>query len=247
MKLTSLIVALAFLAATISPASAQTEDAGKGTQITVQSTQKPDGGLDINMDAQDSDEPGIHISIDSDSVGADEVKQKLKEVVDTLATKVKKKVDSDVTVEVGEVTEADLEELEQLKVLIEESDWDSDSDGISFGEMLVAVVAIIFSLGMPIIILLLVLLFSARKRKQRMELINGFISRDQPVPPELISDFNSGSGDPLRSGLQLVAVGAAISIALYLAGESNAAAFGLIPMGLGAARLMYWKLNQQQA
>lgn len=204
-------------------------------------------GVKVKVERVADDGPGIHINFDTDEMDPDEVKEKLKEVIDALATKIKAKVDTEVEINIDDVSEDDLKDLEQLKIKIDESDWDfgGDSRGMQFGEVLVALTGIVFSLGLPIIILLLVFIFGARKRKQKMELINGFISRDQPVPPELISEFDTGGSDPLRSGLQWAIIGVAIGIAFTIMGETEIAALGLIPLGLGVARLIYWKLNNK--
>ena len=201
----------------------------------------------VTVEKTADDESGIHINFDTDEMDPDEVKDKLKEVIDALATKIKAKVDTEVEINIDDVSEDDLKDLEMLRIKIDESDWDFDSDGhgMQFGEVLVALTGIVFSLGLPIIILLLVFIFGSRKRKQKMELINGFISRDQPVPPELIKEFDTGGSDPLRSGLQWAVVGLAIGIAFAIMGEENMAALGLIPFGLGVARLIYWKLNDK--
>lgn len=202
-------------------------------------------GIKVHVDKKSDDGSGIHINIDSDEMEPEEVKEKLKEVIDALATKIKNKVDTEVEIDIDDVSEQDLKDLEELKVKIDESDWDFEGDhhGIGFGEALVALTAISFTLGLPIIILFLVFFYGSRKRKQKMELINNYISRDQPVPQELVSEFDTGGSDPLRSGLQWAVVGLAIVIAFILMGESNMAALGLIPLGLGVARLIYWKLN----
>ncbi|MBT8114123.1 MAG: hypothetical protein KJP04_02000 [Arenicella sp.] len=202
-------------------------------------------GVKVHVDKKSDDGSGIHINIDSDEMDPEEVKQKLKEVIDALATKIKNKVDTEVEIDIDDVSEQDLKDLEKLKIKIDESDWDSKGDhrGIGFGEVLVALTAISFTLGLPIIILFLVFFYGSRKRKQKMELINNFVSRDQPVPPELVAEFDTGGSDPLRSGLQWAVVGLAIVIAFVVMGESSIAALGLIPLGLGVARLIYWKLN----
>ena len=197
--------------------------------------------------AQEED-TAIHLDLDTDDkknkgtvADPDEVKAKIKEVIDAVASKVKHKIDTEVEIDLGDVDEGDLEELENLKKRIEDSDW--DDAGESIGEFVVAVVAIVFSLGLPIIILLLILIFSSRKRKQKMELINNFIAKDQPVPSELIQEFDTGESHGLRSGLKWTFIGLAISFAFLINGNTGGAAIGLIPLGLGLAKLLAWKLE----
>ena len=57
---------------------------------------------------------------------------------------------------------------------------------------------------------------------------------------------NGGSASSLKSGLTLTAVGIGIVAALGANGAEEAAGFGLIPMFLGIARLIFWFLVERK-
>ncbi len=136
------------------------------------------------------------------------------------------------------------EEKKQLISAFEDG-FNIDMNNIGLGETAVALVAIMFSLGMPIIILLLVLFFSYRKRRQKMELINAYLSKDRDVPEAIVAEFNSNETSSLGSAIQLIAIGIGVIVALYLTGNEGIAAFGLIPLFVGGARFLVWKYNNK--
>ena len=119
-----------------------------------------------------------------------------------------------------------------------------NADGIGGAEATVAILAITLSLGMPIIILLMVLYFSYRKRRQRMDLIQSFVAAGKDVPEQLLDE--AGETDPLRSGINLVAIGIGLLAALHMVGADEAAAFGMIPLLIGLARLGYHFLSKRE-
>ena len=117
------------------------------------------------------------------------------------------------------------------------------TDGIGGAEMTIAILAITLTLGMPIIVLLLILYFSYRKRRQRVDLIQSFVEAGKDVPPQLLGE-EEGT-DPLRSGINLTAIGLALVVALYWLGE-EAAVIGLIPLAIGVSRLGYYYLSEKK-
>ena len=140
----------------------------------------------------------------------------------------------------SEFAELDDDERAKLEKKLAKEDFKSitfDSD--DFGNaIIIPILAITLSLGMPIIIVLLVLYFGYRKRRQRAELIRSFIDAGKDVPQQLLDD--QPGANPLRSGLTLVAVAAAISIAFFIIGETEISALALIPLFLGLARLAFY-------
>jgi cadmium resistance protein CadD (predicted permease) len=108
--------------------------------------------------------------------------------------------------------------------------------------------AIVFTLGLPIIILVLVLVFSNRKRKQKMAVISSYLEANQPVPEFVMAEFggNSAATSSFKSGLTFLFVGIAIFIFIGLQEGLEAGAMGLIPIGIGIARLVGWKYDTDQ-
>ena len=137
------------------------------------------------------------------------------------------------------------EKLIEANQKLSEKDFDSinvslDDEEFSAWKGIVAIMAIIMIFGMPLFIVLLVLYFSYRKRRQRLETIQSFVNAGQDVPKELLDDSAVSTANPLRSGLNLVAVGSAIVLAFLFIGAEPVAALGLIPLFLGISRLIYY-------
>ncbi len=134
-----------------------------------------------------------------------------------------------------------------LDNMFDGDEFDFQSSGIGLGETIVAITALILTLGLPVIILLMVLIYAQRKRRQMMELAGMYVKADQPLPPHVLAEFGSGMTPDkrLRSGLQLVLVGIAI-IAVLGALGGEAATIGLIPVAIGLSRLIYWRYESKQ-
>jgi len=92
-----------------------------------------------------------------------------------------------------------------------------------------------------------VLMFSFRKRKQKMQLISQYLESGQPVPEHVMAEFGSNDSvsSPFRSGVTLLLVGIAVAIFLGTVAEPEVATLGLIPMAIGIARLLSWKYDKQ--
>jgi hypothetical protein len=95
----------------------------------------------------------------------------------------------------------------------------------------------------------LVFLFVQKKRRQMMDLAAMYIKADRPMPEHVMSEFGSGmSGNKrLRSGLHYTLVGLAIVIFLAAVADGEVATLGFIPMAIGLARIIYWKLDNKNS
>jgi len=118
-----------------------------------------------------------------------------------------------------------------------------DSHGPTGSETIIAMTAIVFSIGLPVLLVLVLSIYGIRKRRQQMDLVQKFLDAGKDVPEELLNNFASTAGekDSLQSGLTLVAIGAAIGILGLVVGVFELSAIGLIPGFIGVARLFYWK------
>jgi len=188
----------------------------------------------------DSEKDGLTITIDMND--AEEAEKEIENAVKML-----KKVLGE---EIGEELESELEALDdderdELRELFRERVF-SKGSRMGGGEFVIALVAICLTLGLPIIILVAVLFFGHRKRKQKMELISAYLAANQPVPEFVMAEFggNTNGGAGLRSALTLTLVGAAVCIFFLVLGAKEAAALGLIPIGIGIARLVSMKYEQ---
>lgn len=106
-----------------------------------------------------------------------------------------------------------------------------------------------FAVTIPVFIVLLMLIFAQRKRKQRFELISKFVENGQAVPKELlVDDINSGAGGEqsnMKRGLLLMGVGIGLIIAIGMLAGWEVGALGMIPFFIGLARFVIWKLEDK--
>jgi len=86
-----------------------------------------------------------------------------------------------------------------------------------------------------------------KKAKLLHETIRAMIDKGQPIPPEFLQPPTPKRRpkSDLRSGLVLIAVGVALLVMLYHTGNVARAA-GLIPLLMGAAFLVTWKVEQNK-
>lgn len=190
-----------------------------------------------------ADEDGVRINF---SIGDDEESEKAASPDEQIERAVEsiRKLAGD---EVGDELALELSGLtpEEKKKLVEEFSHSFNFDGMGAGEVAVAIVAIVFSLGMPIIILFMVLIFAHRKRRQKMDVMKAYLDSDREVPTQVLAEFSGEDTNNFRSGVKLVAIGLGVILALYFSGNAEAAAFGLIPLFIGGARLLFWKYDNR--
>ncbi|HEY8568524.1 DUF6249 domain-containing protein [Microbulbifer sp.] len=119
-------------------------------------------------------------------------------------------------------------------------------------EWLIGLFAILGFFGMPILIVWLVTRNSYRKAQLKThalgESINRMVSEGRDIPQELLDSLQGAEPTAVTKdrGFTLIAVGAAIFIWLTAAGGLGAGSLGLIPLFIGVARFINWKLDQQQ-
>jgi len=155
---------------------------------------------------------------------------KLKAFIEPITNQVKEKIDHQIKIDLQDDNNSNTQHHEAAN---------NHGHRVGIGEAVIAIIAITLSIGSPIILLFLVFFYLHRKRKQKTMLINDFINNGQPVPPELLKDFDGSINDPLYSGLKWTMIGLSIIIAFWIIGAAEAAALGLIPMALGISRLIY--------
>ncbi len=102
----------------------------------------------------------------------------------------------------------------------------------------IAIAAIIFGTGLPIILVGMILWFKARRQRMLQDLAIALAEKGQPLPPEL---FFPPRTTALRSGLVLVGVG--IALCLFLWQVSAPWSLGLIPLFAGLGYLISWKIE----
>ncbi len=128
---------------------------------------------------------------------------------------------------------------------IEQSVRNNDSDEIS--ELNVAIVAILAVFMTPVLIVWLVTRNSYRKKQLMMENINRLVAEGRDIPQELLDAMDETSPAKTKDrGFTLIAVGAAVFIWLSASAGIGVGSLGLIPLFIGVARYINWKLDNQQ-
>ena len=149
-----------------------------------------------------------------------------------------------------------LDESEQQAIIEELEHTESDRDynlDLNFardptntlGDDFIVIIAMFFTVGLPFTITALVLFYKYRKRRQRDLLINKFIEAGKDVPVEILQE-NSKSGTPegnLQRGVMLTGIGIGLYLFLGLFVGWGIASIALIPLFIGLARIVIWKLG----
>ena len=117
---------------------------------------------------------------------------------------------------------------------------------------LVPLFAVIFSLGMPLAIVLVWISLNYRKRRRLMELHHAermaAIERGMDVPPLPIELIDGRSRSPRRRssllpGLVWFFIGLAMVAGSFSSGDEMPVVFGLVPLGIGLAYLIYYAVE----
>ncbi len=192
-------------------------------------------------DASDAETTTKTLSYTTDGDGNIEVDSEVSQAVDEVVKELKQ-----------EWQNLDEQERQEVKDAIR-----SIGDGISvnfdpdmdFGSMIVAIFAILFTFGSPILIVALVLYSSHRKRKQRAALIEKFLEAGKDVPEEVLASYSEtgAAGNNLQRGLILCGIGLGLILCFGFLADWSVGAIGLIPLCIGLARLLIWKLDQKNA
>ena len=111
----------------------------------------------------------------------------------------------------------------------------------------VSILSIVLIFGTPIMLVAAVLYASHRKRRLASDMANRFLANGQQVPPEVWRGL-AGDATPrssLHKGVIMLGLGLGIFLCFWLIGSMRAAYLGLIPMFIGFAQLLIWKLEKR--
>ena len=126
----------------------------------------------------------------------------------------------------------------------------ADDDGFGIMQAMVAALAIIFSLGMPIIIVGIVLYFGYRKRRLAHDTINQYLASGKEIPPEVMQNLFKDAAvtatprTNLHKGTINTSIGLGMVIGFNAIDADFLAAIGFIFLLVGLAQLLIWKLEQ---
>ena len=110
-------------------------------------------------------------------------------------------------------------------------------------ETLVAIVGMAVVFGLPLVLVAIVLLYKHRKLRMTHDTILHLAEKGMPVPAQLL-DPPRRHNQGLRGGLVLIGLGIGLSLFFLLAGTS-AWSIGFIPMLMGVALLIAWRIESR--
>lgn len=213
------------------------------------------------------EEHGVKVTIDMDEDEPDkkitekELENKIKGKVFSIIGDIIDAADDDISEEEKEEIKAEIKEAIQEIKDVKKSIDDDDShnivigsdgngifdDGISLIEALIPITAIVFTFGMPIMIVAVVLYSSYRKKRLMHDTIDQYVSSGKDIPPEVLKGLQKEitPKNNLHRGLVMSGIGLGIFACFAVIGSLEAAAFGLIPLFIGLAQLLIWKLEDK--
>ncbi len=120
------------------------------------------------------------------------------------------------------------------------------------GGIVIGIVAVLLSLGGPILAFYLFLHFSNKNKAKKMDTLVKLIEHGAEVDPELLKmlDEPSGPKADLRKGVVWLAIGIPLTVALFFVNggeEWEVGLFGLIPVFIGIAYLIVMKYGHDES
>lgn len=221
---------------------------------------------DSHTDDSSDDDDGfkIEISMEDNEVADEEITEeelehKIKGKVYSIIAGIIDAVGDDMSEEEKTEIKNEIKEaFEEIKEMEEEEEsgheivigsdgpgiWD---DGISFIEALIPLTAIVFTFGLPLLIVAVVLYFSYRKKRLMHDTIDQYVTSGKDIPPEVLKGLQKEimPKNNLHRGLVMSGIGLGIFACFAVIGVLEAAAFGLIPLFIGLAQLLIWKLENK--
>ena len=147
-----------------------------------------------------------------------------------------------------DLTQDEKEQIQSALNEIEEGIEIDVATKTGFFYAILAIMAVSFTSGLPVIVIAIILYYKHRKRRQRDAVIEKFINSGKDVPAELLASWElhpDESDSRLHQGIKLIAVSLGLYIFLYFFVGADVALIAAIPLFLGIARLIIWKISQK--
>lgn len=147
-----------------------------------------------------------------------------------------------------DLTQDEKEQIQSALSEIEEGIEIDVATKTGFFYAILAIMAVSFTLGLPVIVIVIILYYKHRKRRQRDAVIEKFINSGKDIPAELLAswELNPDESDSrLHQGIKLIAVSLGLYIFLYFFVGADVALIAAIPLFLGIARFIIWKISQK--
>ena len=103
------------------------------------------------------------------------------------------------------------------------------------------------AIGLVIFVVIAVLYAGYRKRRLVQETISQYLASGKDVPPEILESIHGGAEKPknyLQKGFVMVGTGLGIFLCFAIMGEIGIASLGVIPLFIGLAQILIWKLEK---
>jgi len=231
----TLLYSLLLAAFLITPAWSDSHDNAGSAEAAASGT-----GMDVN---------------DNDTVTEEDLERKIKgkvlsiivDVIDAASDELSEEEKSEIKKEINEA----ISEIEEDVALVEEDSGHNirigSGNGPAFSEAILGALAIFFIFGTPIMIIAAILYFSYRKKRLMHDTINQYVSSGKDIPPEVLKGLQKETApkNNLHRGLVMSGVGLGIFACFAVIGSLEAAALGLIPLFIGLAQLLIWKLENK--
>ena len=242
-------------------APAAEEDKGLHLNINIDTTKSDDGkgkaliSIDADSDADEDEGPvgrvikkGVAEILEEHVLTRDDIddedREEIKQAIAELRNEPGKTTDGD--------TDSAGEKKHKRRAIVLNPKHDSaDDDSFGAPQAIVAIVAIVFTLGMPILIVSLILFFGYRKRRLAHDTINKFLSSGKDIPPEIMQNLFKEAGtaattprNNLQKGTINTSIGLGMVIGFSIIDADFLAAIGFIFLLVGLAQLLISKLEQ---
>ena len=108
----------------------------------------------------------------------------------------------------------------------------------------VPVVAIVMTFGAPVMIIWIVCRYRLRRLAIKQQCLQQVLAENREIPENLFSAIADSSQQQFRSGVRLIAVGTGLLLFLSLLTGFDIGSIGFIPLCLGIAKLIIWKVER---
>lgn len=209
------------------------------------STEAEDSGLkiEINVD-DDSDTETTEHDFETRIKGKvfSIIGDLLEAAGDEISDEEKAEIKADIKEAINEIKEVDEETIIRPQLHIGD-----DDNSLQLIEAALGALAIFFIFGTPIMIIAAVLYASYRKKRLMHETIDQYVASGKDIPPEVLKGLQKESApkNNLHRGLIMSGIGIGIFLCFMIIGATPAAALGLIPLFIGLAQFLIWKLENK--
>jgi hypothetical protein len=163
----------------------------------------------------------------------------LEKALEGLPQSIREELDDD---DMNDLREAmrEIKGLKGARKVVHDGGSDTTSDIIP------GVVAIVLLFGGPVVIVAIISFNNRRKRQLVHQTIDKIIEQGRDVPVELLDALDKGKNgkSALARGTVNIAIGVAICVWLYMISGIDVATIGLIPLCIGIAQIVVWKLER---